>query len=80
MWTKWSGKISLSKTQKSTTCPRCHRDSMNPDKVINSLSHLDNKTYICAECGKQSGMCDMGYQNDIVEIEMHKRFKKELGL
>ena len=59
-------------------CPRCLRKCLEEEVVLNALSHIDNKTYICAECGKQSGLCDMGYQNDPVEIEMHDRFKKRL--
>lgn len=61
-------------------CPRCHRNCLSTDNALNSLSHLDNKTYICAICGLQSGLCDMSYQDDPVEIEMHQRFKKELGI
>ena len=59
-------------------CPRCHRRCLFPDKAMNALSHIDNKTYICSECGTQSGLCDMDIQADLVEINMHDRFKKEL--
>lgn len=60
-------------------CPRCHRKCLEEDKALNALSHLDNKTAICSECGKQSGLCDMDIQSDLVEMEMHIRFKNELG-
>lgn len=59
-------------------CPRCKRNCLYKENSLNALSHIDNKTYICSECGLQSGLCDMGVQTDIVEIEMHARFKKEL--
>ena len=61
-------------------CPRCHRQSLNDEEVMNSISHVGNRVMICNECGKQQGMVGMGYSRDLVEIEMEKRFKKELGL
>ena len=61
-------------------CPRCHRNCLNDEEVMNSLSHIGKKIMICNECGKQQGMVGMGYSRDFVEIEMENRFKKELGL
>jgi len=61
-------------------CPRCHKQSLNDEEVMNSISHIGNKVMICNDCGKQQGLVGMGYCNDIVEIEMEKRFKKELKI
>ena len=60
-------------------CPRCHRNCLNDEEVMNSISHIGNKIMICNECGKQQGLVGMSYCVDIVEIEMEKRFKMELG-
>lgn len=59
-------------------CPRCKRKCLEDEDVLNAISHIDNKTPICSICGKESGMCDMGYQEDPVEISIHLRFKQEL--
>lgn len=59
-------------------CPRCERNCLNEDNALNSLSHIDNKTYICSKCGTHSGLCDMNYETDKVEILMHERFKAKL--
>jgi len=36
-------------------CPRCKRNCLEDQKVLNSLSHIDNKTYICSVCGQMEG-------------------------
>ena len=61
-------------------CPRCHRQCLNDEEVMNSISHIGKNIIICNECGKQQGSVGMNYCVDIVEIEMEKRFKMELGL
>lgn len=59
-------------------CPRCHRESMEDDEVLNSLSQRDNRTYICKACGDEEAMIDMGmFEPDDVELEFvktHNRF------
>jgi len=62
------------------TCPRCHKESLNDEDVMNSICHIGHNVYICNDCGKQHGLVGMNYCNDIVEIEMEKRFRKELGM
>lgn len=59
-------------------CPRCERMCLEVDNVLNSLSHIDNSTYICSKCGLESGKCDMFVQSDEVEIKMHERFRRKL--
>ncbi len=63
-------------------CPRCHRNCLDKEEVVNALSHVDDKNgdsvYICSPCGSAQGMVGLGYCTDIVEIEMERRFRKEL--
>ena len=59
-------------------CPRCHRETLHDEDVMNSISHIGDNVKICSECGKQQGLVGMGYSTDIVEIEMEKRFTIEL--
>lgn len=68
----------MTKINQLEVCPRCKRKCLENEDVLNSISHIDNKTLVCPECGKQSGMCDMNLQQDPAEIEMHERFKREL--
>jgi hypothetical protein len=39
-------------------CPVCKKNPLHPNKVMNSLSRRDNKTYICNECGQREAMED----------------------
>ena len=59
-------------------CPRCHRETMEDEQVLNSLSHRDGQTYICNDCGNDEAMIDLGEQEpDDVELEFvktHNRF------
>jgi len=59
-------------------CPRCKRNCLYEEDVMNSISHLDNKTMICSECGKHEGLVGMGYETDEVEIAITTRFRNEL--
>jgi predicted RNA-binding Zn-ribbon protein involved in translation (DUF1610 family) len=43
-------------------CPRCKKNTLNKNKVMNALSRRDNKTYICSLCGSVEAMFD--YQID----------------
>lgn len=61
-------------------CPRCHRQCLNDEEVMNSISHVGERVQICNDCGREQGMVGMNYSKDIVEIEMEKRFRKELGI
>lgn len=38
-----------------STCPRCG-DPLHEREVMNSLSRVDNKTYICSPCGNREAM------------------------
>lgn len=51
-------------------CPRCLTSELHPDKVMNSLSRLDNETYICNDCGTEEAFLDAGMvflTNDVIE-------------
>jgi len=61
-------------------CPRCHRNCLEDKSVLNSISHIGDKIEICSGCGQEQGKVGMGYCTDIVEIEMEKRFRKELKI
>ena len=61
-------------------CPCCDKDCLNDDPVNNSLSHVDNKTYICNDCGqKESAIHLGGIPVDQIDIEIYERFKKRAG-
>lgn len=32
-------------------CPRCKENELDKEEVRNCLSRMDNKTYICSDCG-----------------------------
>lgn len=50
--------IQLDPTIGLTRCPRCGRDSMRSNAVLNVLSrHID--VYICSSCGTEEAMLDL---------------------
>lgn len=54
-------------------CPRCHRETMEDDEFLNSLSRRDGETYICNDCGDEEAMIDMRYREpDETELEFIK--------
>jgi len=59
-------------------CPRCKRSTLHEEDVMNSLSHIGKDVYICNDCGKYHGLVRMNVCEDIVEIEMERRFNKEI--
>ena len=59
-------------------CPRCHRECLELDEALNAISHIGEHVQICSICGTNQGTVGMGFSNDIVEIEMENRFKREL--
>lgn len=66
------------------TCPRCKRNCLEDQDVMNAISHLDNKTHICSVCGQMEGY--IGFFNkgfpapEIPQYEflMHEIFAKSL--
>lgn len=40
----------------SNLCPRCKTIPLDPVQVMNSLSRVDNDTYICSPCGTAEAM------------------------
>ncbi len=59
------------------TCPRCHQKTLEDDEQLNSLSHRDNKTYICNPCGDEESLIDLG---ELVPGDAEKRFVAQLNL
>ena len=60
-------------------CPCCDKNSLNDEQVMNSLSHVDNKTFICNDCGaKESAIHLGGTPVDQVDIDIYERFKMRL--
>ena len=37
-------------------CPRCKKNELNKVEVRNCLSRMDNKTYICNDCGNDEAV------------------------
>ena len=59
-------------------CPRCHRETMEDDQYLNSLSRRDAKTYICNKCGDEEALIDMGFmepdEREMEFVKTHNRF------
>ncbi len=43
-------------------CPRCKKNTMRDEEVMNALSRRDNKTYICSPCGTTEALIDGGFE------------------
>lgn len=68
----------MSKSPKKE-CPRCHRNCLEDDEALNSISHVGGKNLqICSVCGLEQGKVGLDATKDLVEYEMEKRFRKEL--
>lgn len=62
-------------------CPRCKKQTLEDDQVMNSLSHRDRKVYICNRCGNEESWIDAGIQEpDQVERDFAKICGKETKL
>ncbi len=61
-------------------CPRCKRKCLEKKDVLNAVSHIGDRVMICSICGLEQGKVGMNISTDIVEIEMEKRFKEDLGI
>jgi len=70
----------LSKSPFKKECPRCHRNCLEDDPALNSISHVGDKVEICSVCGKGQGDVGLFATKDDVEILMEERFRKELGV
>ncbi len=62
-------------------CPCCDKQSLNEDMVMNSISHIDNKTHICNDCGQKESFVHLADSNlfDEIDVEIYARFKARLG-
>jgi len=70
----------MSKSPFKKPCPRCHRNCLEDDSALNSISHIGKNIQICSVCGQKQGDVGLFNTNDDVEILMEERFKKELAL
>ncbi len=43
-------------------CPRCKKNQLADEEVMNALSRRDNKTYICSPCGTTEALIDDGFE------------------
>ena len=51
-------------------CPRCKKNTMRDEEVMNALSRRDNKTYIYTPCGTAEALIDACFEKaDKVEID-----------
>ena len=57
-------------------CPRCHRNTLHDDDILNALSHRDKKTYICNGCGDTEALIDYGL---LKPGKMERDFAAALG-
>lgn len=61
------------------SCPCCHKQTLNDEQVMNSISHLDNKTYICNNCGQVESLIHLDLKHISTEqADNYFKFKKEL--
>lgn len=58
-------------------CPCCDKMKMNDEDVMNSLSHVDNTTYICNDCGQAESLIFLdAKQCSKQDADNYYRFKK----
>ena len=61
-------------------CPCCNKKTLNDENVMNSLSHIDDKTYICNACGQVESMLFLDTKNVTTgDVDNYYKFKKSLG-
>lgn len=66
-------------------CPRCNDEKLREERVRNSLSRRDNKTYICSSCGEREAFVDffsvekIPANQLIIERNFHKKIGKDFG-
>lgn len=44
-------------------CPRCNKNKLHAERVMNALSRIDNKTEICDICGAEEALIDILTEN-----------------
>ena len=54
-------------------CPRCHRNCLDDDHAMNSLSHV-NSIPICSKCGQMEGLVKLGGDVPKSEIMLTEEF------
>jgi len=60
-------------------CPCCDKNSLEDDPVRNSLSHVDNVTYICNDCGQKESFINLNPQMvDKIDVDIYERFKERV--
>ncbi len=62
------------------TCPRCHKETLEDEQALNSLSRRGN-VYICNPCGDEEALIDMGEMLPTkAEIEFAAQLQSEPDL
>lgn len=68
------------KKKKSTLCPRCKMYHLHDERpALNPVSHLDNKTHICQQCGIEEWFLDYGTAS-ATNVARHQKFAASLGI
>lgn len=61
-------------------CPRCHKETLEDEQALNSLSRRGN-VYICNECGDEEALIDSGnIMPTKIEIEFEAKLQSEPDL
>lgn len=56
-------------------CPRCLENELHEESVMNALSIVDSKTYICSDCGNDESFIQLG---DRVKSDRTIAFEKSI--
>lgn len=57
-------------------CPRCHRNCLEDEEVLNSQSHLAKDVFICSKCGQMEGLVKLGGNVPKSEIHLTEEFEQ----
>jgi len=58
-------------------CPRCKRNTLEDEDVLNSISHV-GKVMICSTCGRMEGLVKLGGNVSKSEIMLSEEFETYL--
>ena len=76
----WNGIVAIAsiikKGKKMKKCPRCHKETLEDEQALNSLSRRGD-VYICNPCGEEEAFIDLGEMSP-TDIEI--RFVAQLDL
>jgi len=55
-------------------CPRCKRNCLEDEDVLNSISHTNPNVMICSKCGQMEGLVKLGGNVPKSEIHLTEEF------